>query len=87
MVKIDVSKDKLAGVHLWTCDSEDRDFRDNEFTSQVIDTEPADQISVIINYPVSGFRAFYIDLIYPDPNGDTYSKSTRMFVADSDKVL
>jgi PhoPQ-activated pathogenicity-related protein len=87
VVKIDVSKDKLAGVLLWTCDSEDRDFRDNEFVSQGIETEPKDQISIKVNYPESGFRAFYIDLLYPDPNGDVYSKSTRMFVTNPEKIL
>ena len=87
VITIETSEEKLEGILLWTSDSEDRDFRDNEFTSQVIDAEPADQISVSINYPDSGFRAFYIDLLYPDPNGDTYSKSTRMFVADTDDIL
>lgn len=87
VVKIDVSEDELTGVLLWTCNSEDRDFRDNEFVSQAIPTEAEDQISIKVNYPESGFRAFYIDLLYPDPNGDVYSKSTRMFVANSDIVL
>ncbi len=87
VVKIDVSKDQLKGVLLWTCDSEDRDFRDNEFISKVIETEKDNQISVSVNYPDSGFRAFYIDLHYPDPNGEVYSVSTRMFVADSDEIL
>jgi len=87
VVKIDVSEDQLEGILLWTCDSEDRDFRDNEFVSQAIATEAEDQISIKVNYPESGFRAFYIDLLYPDPNGDVYSKSTRMFVTNPDKVL
>ncbi len=87
VVKVDVSKDELVGVFLWTCDSEDRDFRDNEFVSKVIETEAANQISIQVNYPESGFRAFYIDLLYPDPYGDVYSKSTRMFVANPDNVL
>ena len=87
VLKIDASKDKLAGVLLWTCDSEDRDFRDNEFVSQAIDTEAENQITINVDYPASGFRAFYIDLLYPDPNGDIYSISTRMFVANAEKVL
>lgn len=87
VVTIDASEEELAGILLWSCDSDDRDFRDNEFVSKAIETEPADQISIQVNYPDTGFRAFYIDLLYPDPNGDIYSKSTRMFVADSDEVL
>jgi len=87
VVTIDASKQELTGILLWTCDSDDRDFRDNKFVSKTIDTEPSDQVSIQVNYPDSGFRAFYIDLLYPDPNGEVYSKSTRMFVADSDEVL
>jgi len=87
LLKIDVSEEKLAGVLLWISNSDDRDFRDNEFISQTVETEAEDHISVRVNYPDSGFRAFYIDLLYPDPNGDVYSKSTRMFVAGPDEVL
>jgi hypothetical protein len=37
-------------------------------------------------FPESGFRAFYLDLIYRDPNGGEYTESTRMFVADKDEL-
>ncbi|MGC9352402.1 MAG: PhoPQ-activated pathogenicity-related family protein [Mariniphaga sp.] len=87
VVTIDASEEELAGILLWTCDSDDRDFRDNEFVSKAIEPEADDQISINVNYPDSGFRAFYIDLLYPDPNGDVYSKSTRMFVTDTDEIL
>ena len=30
---------------------------------------------------------FYVDLIYPDPNGGEYSVSTRTFVADKKQVF
>lgn len=39
------------------------------------------------DYPASGFRAFYIELIYPDPVEGIYSKTTRMFVADSNELF
>ncbi|MDD4778925.1 MAG: PhoPQ-activated protein PqaA family protein [Fermentimonas sp.] len=87
IVTIDLSKELLAGVELWSSDSDDRDFRDNEFTVQTLKIEPADKISVTVEYPDSGFRAFYIDLLYPNPYGETYSKSTRVFVVDPNKVL
>lgn len=87
VVTIDVSEEELAGILLWTCDSEDRDFRDNEFVSQTIDIGTKDEITVNVSYPGSGFRAFYIDLLYPDPNGERYSRSTRMFVTNSNEVL
>ena len=68
------------------CDSEDRDFRDNEFIENPVEAEPADEILVSVKYPEAGFRAFYVDLIYKDLNGGLYSKSTRMFVANPEKI-
>lgn len=87
IVTIDVSEDELEGVQLWSAFSEDRDFRDNEFHYQVLDIIPTDKITVRVNYPDSGFSAFYIDLLYPNPYGEIYSKSTRVFVTDTDEVL
>ena len=87
IVTIDVSEDELEGVQLWSAFSEDRDFRDNEFHYQVLDILPTDKITVRVNYPDSGFSAFYIDLLYPNPSGEIYSKSTRVFVTDTDEVL
>ena len=87
IVTIDVSEDELEGVQLWSAFSEDRDFRDNEFHYQVLDIIPTDKIIVRVNYPDSGFSAFYIDLLYPNPYGEIYSKSTRVFVTDTDEVL
>lgn len=87
IVTIDVSEDELEGVQLWSAFSEDRDFRDNEFHYQVLDISPTDKITVRVNYPDSGFSAFYIDLLYPNPYGEIYSKSTRVFVTDTDEVL
>ncbi len=86
-LKVKTSPEQLAGVVLWTSNSDDRDFRDNEFTSKTITHENGSEIQVNISYPDAGFRAFYIDLLYPDTNGDIYSKSTRMFVTDENKIL
>jgi len=45
------------------------------------------EIKVDIAHPESGFKAFYLELIYPDPMEGTYSKSTRMFVSDIDELF
>ncbi len=86
VLNVTASGDKLKGIKLWMADSDDRDIRDNTFTSTNIEKDSNNAIQVDINYPKSGFRAFYIDLIYPDVNGGTYSKSTRMFLADDNKL-
>ena len=87
IVTIDVSEDELEGVQLWSAYSDDRDFRDNEFHYQVLDIVPADLITVGVKYPDSGFSAFYIDLLYSNPYGEIYSKSTRVFVTNTEEVL
>jgi len=84
---VETSPDQLQGVLIWNADSEDRDFRDEEWTSQSIDGPVQKDLAVQVGLPESGFRAFYMDLRYPDPNGGAYTKSTRMFVADADKLL
>jgi len=40
-----------------------------------------------IDYPETGYKAFYIDLKYKAPFSGDYTQSTRMFLTSSDKVL
>jgi len=87
ILSVETSADELLGATLWIADSEDRDFRDETFGGTSLDGDPASQIEFTIDLPESGYRAFYADLIYGDPNGGEYSKSTRMFVANEEKVL
>lgn len=87
ILKVRVDEDELIDVLLWTADSDDRDFRDNTFVSKKIRKEPGPELQIMIEYPESGFRAFYLDLIYPAPGEGVYSKSTRMYVTNTDEVL
>jgi PhoPQ-activated pathogenicity-related protein len=87
ILKINASEERLKGILLWTSESEDRDFRDNVFSNRVVEADFNEQITVTLNYPETGYKAFYIDLLYPDTSGDLYSKSTRVFVADQNTVL
>ncbi len=87
ILRIDASEDKLKGIVLWTSESEDRDFRDNVFSAKTVEGENNEQIMISLNYPETGYLAFYVDLLYPDLNGELYSKSTRVFVAGQNKVL
>ena len=45
------------------------------------------EITVEVKLPDEGFRAFYVDLKYKAPYGDNFTQSTRMFVADTAKLL
>ncbi len=84
---VNASPAALVKAELWSAHSSDRDFRDDTWTSTVIDTKPEQKVKTIIHYPDSGFQAFYVDLEYQDPNGGTYTKSTRMFVSDDEEVF
>ncbi|NNE76104.1 MAG: PhoPQ-activated pathogenicity-like protein PqaA type [Pricia sp.] len=79
--------DELKTAYLWSADSDDRDFRDETWESKQINTVKDKTTVQKIPYPSKGYKAFYIDLEYSDPNGGTYTKSTRMYLADDDEVL
>jgi PhoPQ-activated pathogenicity-related protein len=83
---VEASPGELQGASLWSADSEDRDFRDEEWSSKPLSLDNKEKIEVKVTFPESGFLAFYVDLKYSDPNGGEYTKSTRMFVAN-DKML
>lgn len=80
------SADQLKGALIWSAESEDRDFRDEEWISSDLSAASVAKVETKIDYPKSGFKAFYIDLKYTDALGDDYAESTRMFVADSIQV-
>ncbi len=73
----------LISATLWFSSSFDRDFRDDSFVSAPVEYSGDNEFEVIVRHPASGFRAFYVELVYPDPTGGVYSKCTRMFVSDS----
>ncbi len=81
------SSGKVIDALLWSAGSDDRDFRDEEWTSENLDASNLSEILVKEEFPASGYKAFYVDLIYEDPNGGEYTESSRMFVADDDEVF
>ena len=77
----------LNDAILWSSVSEDRDFRDEQWTSESLNVKNVDKVESLVDYPESGFKAFYLDLKYTDPNGEEFVESTRMYVADSTHVF
>ncbi|MEG3657873.1 PhoPQ-activated protein PqaA family protein [Arenibacter palladensis] len=84
---VKTTSNELENAYIWSADSSDRDFRDETWTSKKLDSKNHDQILQQVKFPKSGYKAFYIDLEYKDPNGGKYTKSTRMYVADDDEIL
>ncbi|MCG8308393.1 MAG: PhoPQ-activated pathogenicity-related family protein [Cytophagales bacterium] len=77
----------LVDAVLWCADSKDRDFRDEKWEAQSLQAAKKENVKTVISYPENGYKAFYMDLKYLDPNGEEYVESTRMFVADSIRIL
>ncbi len=88
-LKIEVasSENKLIDALVWTASSEDRDFRNDKWTSIKLKKEGNSNIKYINKFPKSGYKAMYIDLEYEHPNGGRYTESTRIYVIDSTQVL
>lgn len=86
-LNINALQTDLVGATLWSTTSSDRDFRNNLWQSNNIKLKNEPVVKVAMPYPTKGYVAFYVDLKYKDPNGGTYTVSTRVFVTDGNKVL
>lgn len=84
---IKATSNALVDVILWSADSKDQDLRDDKWTSKSLGITNKSNIKVTETYPASGFRAFYVDLKYKTPKGDTYTESTRVFLTNEKAVL
>ena len=88
-IRIDIltSSEQLSDAFLWTAVSDDRDFRDETWMPTSLKTGGVSKIEMAVPYPEKGFKAFYVDLQYLDTRGINYTKSTRMFVCNTDKLF
>ncbi|NIJ55856.1 PhoPQ-activated pathogenicity-related family protein [Dyadobacter arcticus] len=88
-VKLDIqaTANVLEDVILWSANSADQDLRDDKWTSKSLGIKNKSSVKVSATFPVSGFRAFYVDLKYKTPKGDYYTESTRVFLTDSKSLL
>ena len=87
ILNVEGSANAIITANLWTAISQDRDFRNEVWTSSNLNTLNNSSVNTIIKFPETGFRAFYIDLEYSDMYGVRYTKSTRVFVINNDKLL
>lgn len=84
---VDSHADNLISAYVWSADSTDRDFRDEEWQSMQLKPSEDGEVVEKIEFPEKGYKAFYIDMEFKDANGGSYTKSTRMYLADDDEVL
>lgn len=83
---VQAKPEELVEAAIWATTSADRDFRNNLWLTRRVKYEGS-TVKYTIPFVKKGFQAFYMDLKYKDPNGGTYTVSTRLFTTDSEKVL
>lgn len=86
-LKINATPEILEDAVLWTAASNDREFRDKTWSSVSLGKSNVAEFSQEIDYPETGYKAFYIDLKYKAPFKGSFTQSTRMFLTNSSKVL
>jgi PhoPQ-activated pathogenicity-related protein len=86
-VSLTVKADQAAKkIRLWTAHSKDRDFRDDEWSSQDLEIQAgSSQASAQVPTPPTGFTAFMAEVELASPSGETYRLSTQVQVTP-DKV-
>jgi PhoPQ-activated pathogenicity-related protein len=73
-------------IRLWTAHSEDRDFRDEKWSSRELTARPgSSQASADLPVPAKGYDAFMAEVELSAPTGDTYKLSTQVQVIPDTK--
>ena len=86
-LKIKSTPDLLVDALIWSADSKNQDFRKQTWSGKSLNAAHKAQITVQVQIPDSGFKAFYVDLKYKSPFGEDFTQSTRMFVANDKNLL
>jgi PhoPQ-activated pathogenicity-related protein len=86
-VNVNATRDQLMDVIVWHADSPDLDFRNDKWTSKSLGIKNRSKVKTLEEFPVTGYRAFYINLKYKDATGGEYTESTRVFMMDDKKIL
>ncbi|MEW6234382.1 MAG: PhoPQ-activated protein PqaA family protein [Candidatus Omnitrophota bacterium] len=74
--------ESVISANLWTVLSSDRDFRNDKWSSLPCGEENSPKFAAEVSFPKSGYKAFYVECVFPSPLGETYSQCTRVYVAN-----
>jgi PhoPQ-activated pathogenicity-related protein len=83
---VEAKPEELVEAAIWATTSADRDFRNNLWLTRRVKLEGS-TAKYTIPFVKKGYQAFYMDLKYKDPNGGTYTVSTRIYTTDTHQVL
>lgn len=86
-LSVNATADKLTDVIIWSADSKDMDFRNDKWESKSLGIKNKPNVIALQAFPVTGYRAFYLNLKYKDANGTEFTESTRVFMTDDKKIL
>jgi PhoPQ-activated pathogenicity-related protein len=85
-VAIKATADKLIDVIVWHADSPDMDFRNDKWESESLGITNTSKVERLEEFPVAGYRAFYVNLKYKDAKGGEYTESTRVFMTGNKQL-
>lgn len=86
VLTVNTTADKLVDASLFSTTSPNQEFRDKKWSQEGLNAAKRPVVQVELNYPETGFKAFYLELKYKSPFGADFTQCTRMFVT-SDKQL
>jgi len=84
---VNTTADQLVDACLFTTSSPNQEFRDKKWGFVSLNAAKKPVVQVEVNYPKSGYKAFYVELKYKAPFGEDFTQCTRMFVTSDKKVL
>lgn len=77
-LKITAPTSELEEMKVWSATSGTMDFRKQKWSSQSAGKGQAEN-TIMVELPASGYKAFYVDAQYRNPQG-IYTSSTRMYL-------
>jgi len=86
-VTVKTTSELLVDAAIYSTTSSNQEFRDKKWGSVTLGAEKKPVVQVEVDYPVSGYKAFYVELKYKAPFGGDFTQCTRMFVTSDKKVL
>ena len=86
-ITVNATADKLVDASLFSTTSQNQEFRDKKWGFIGLNAEKKPVVTVDVDYPKTGFKAFYVELKYKSPFGQDFTQCTRMFVTSDKKVL
>ena len=86
-IAVNTTADKLVDASLFSTTSPNQEFRDKKWSFIGLNAEKKTVVTVEVEYPKTGYKAFYVELKYKSPFGADFTQCTRMFVTSDKKIL